>query len=64
MDTVFMAKRKRMPTKSELESFLRELATFYTESGVQAGLTELLLEKGSWFEGRADSDEYAVTTQW
>jgi hypothetical protein len=52
-----------MTTKNEMESFLRTLATYQTESG-QAGLPALLLEKGSWFEGRADSDEYAVTKQW
>jgi len=59
-----MAKRKKVATKNELESFLRSLAKYDTESGVETCLPELLLEDGSWFEGRADSDDYAVTKKW
>ena|GEM_PF-5243583 len=52
-----------MTTKDEMEWFLRTSAKYQMESG-QAGLPALLLERGSWFEGRADSDEYAVTKRW
>ena len=49
--------------KSDMEAFLQMMAKFHMENG-QASLPALLLEKGSWFEGRADSDEYAASKQW
>lgn len=49
--------------KKEVESFLHVMATYHAKSG-EAGLSNLLLEKGSWFEGRADSDEYLITKKW
>ena len=39
------------------------MATYDRESS-QISLAALLLEKGSWFEGRVDSDEYAPTKKW
>ena len=52
-----------MKMKSEMKSFLRMMATYHKEIG-EAGLPALLLKKGLWFEGRADSDEYPITKQW
>jgi hypothetical protein len=52
-----------MKMKKEMKSYLRMLAKYHTENGM-TGLPALLLEKGLWFEGRADSDEYAATKKW
>jgi len=52
-----------MKTKTEMKSFLQMMVKFHMENG-HAGLEALLLEKGSWFEGRADSDEYAAAKKW
>jgi hypothetical protein len=52
-----------MNPKSEMESYLEMTATLEREIDL-VGLPALLLEKGSWFEGRADSDEYAAAKQW
>ena len=46
-----------------MKSFLHTLATYHKENNM-AGLPALLLEKGSWFEGRANSDEYEVAKKW
>ena len=52
-----------MKKKKEMKSFLRMMSTFQKEHGV-AALPALLLKKGLWFEGRADSDEYATAKKW
>jgi hypothetical protein len=52
-----------MNMKKEMKSFLHELATYHAENGL-TGLPALLLKKGLWFEGRADSEEYATTKKW
>lgn len=50
--------------KNEIKTYLRFLAKYHTDFGIEPCLPELLLEKGLWFEGRADSDEYTSTKQW
>ena len=53
-----------MKLKNEMKAYFRFLAKYHTDFGIGPCLPELLLKKGLWFEGRADSDEYASTKQW
>lgn len=52
-----------MKMKNEMKAYLRMLAKDDKENSLPS-LPALLLKKGSWFDGRADSDEYAVTKKW
>ncbi len=50
--------------KNEMKTYLRFLAKYHTDFGIEPCLPELLLKQGLWFKGRVDSDEYAPTKQW
>ena len=52
-----------MDKKKEMKSYLRMIAKYNKENN-QPSLPALLLKKGSWFEGRADSDEYPAAKKW
>ena len=52
-----------MKMKNEMMSYLRMLVRFDKENS-QPSLPALLLKKGSWFDGRAGSDEYAAAKKW